>query len=75
LLRAKGAGTLRQVKMVVRTVYAQRSSGLLPEYRLLRLNGNMLLMLGENIIFTKVKRNILGQEVIRVLAKTVGEIN
>jgi hypothetical protein len=62
--------------VLFRTVYAQRSSGLLPEYRLLRLNGNMLLMLGQreyNIY--KVKRNILGQEVIRVLAKTVGEIN
>jgi hypothetical protein len=31
----------------------------------------LLMLVKENIIFTKVKRNILGQEVIRVLAKTV----
>jgi gliding motility-associated lipoprotein GldJ len=47
----------------------------LPEYRLLqKQNGSMLLQLmldKENIIFTKVKRNILGQEAILVLEKTV----
>jgi hypothetical protein len=31
----------------------------------------LLMLVKENIIFTKVKRNILGQEVIRVLEKTV----
>jgi hypothetical protein len=45
----------------------------LPEYRLLqKQNGSMLLLMldKENIIFTKVKRNILGQKLL-VLEKTV----
>jgi hypothetical protein len=75
---AKEQKHLRQVKMVLfrermyMPTFIWYSLPNTDSYR--RLNGNMLLLLmlvKENIIFTKVKRNILGQEVIRVLAKTV----